>query len=176
MLQCSSSRKRKNYGQISISTVLVSGGTHEEEEAEFQTESGTQQSFYSTESITQQSVYSTQAVTQQSQPYGPKVGIDEDPLLRPKIFSKTMTRLKERMTKAKPPIGSRRIIFTRDANGVSIPSGLPFSPTKTTLKGKAVMTSKQLQDEGRKKKFKIIDRKGKGVPTDESIDEEGFED
>lgn len=65
------------------------------------------------------------------------------------------------MTKAKPPTRSIRIAFTEDTNGVAISSDLLYSPTKTTWKGKAAMTLKQLQDEGRKKNFKMIDINGK---------------
>ncbi|KAK4356054.1 hypothetical protein RND71_025025 [Anisodus tanguticus] len=87
-------------------------------------EFGTQQS--------QQSGFETQIGTQQSTAYGPDIGDDEDPTLRPKVISEADTLLVMRKTKMRPPTGSRRILFTEDANEVSTPTNLPYSPTKTT--------------------------------------------
>ncbi|WMV40780.1 hypothetical protein MTR67_034165, partial [Solanum verrucosum] len=66
--------------------------------------------------------------------------------------------------KPKPAIGSRRIGFTGDASGVSLPINLPYSPTKTIWKGKAATTLHQLQNEGKKKRLKMMARKGQGIP------------
>ncbi|OIT28519.1 hypothetical protein A4A49_54452, partial [Nicotiana attenuata] len=47
-----------------------------------------------------------------------------------------------------------------DDNGVCTPTKLPYSPTKTTWKGKATITSKQLEQQ-RRKNIKMMGRKGK---------------
>ncbi|WMV46407.1 hypothetical protein MTR67_039792 [Solanum verrucosum] len=117
----SSSRNciKKCNDTISTPRAHHSGGTNDEAEIEFQTEMGTNQSVYST-----------------TQPYGPEVGTEEDPSLGQWLFMKSQGWRRERK-KPKPSIGSRRIGFTGDASGVSIPINLPYSPTKTIWKGKA---------------------------------------
>ncbi|KAH0761945.1 hypothetical protein KY290_018018 [Solanum tuberosum] len=144
----SSSKNCKKKCNDTTSTPMVhhSGDTNDEAEIKFQTEVGTQQSVYST-----------------TQPYGSEVGIEEDPSLRPMVVSE-VTRLEERKNKPKPAIGSRRIGFTGDASGVSLPINLPYSPTKTIWKGKAATTLHQLQNEGKKKRLKMMARKGQGIP------------
>ncbi|XP_009589123.1 uncharacterized protein [Nicotiana tomentosiformis] len=110
---------------------------------------------FENETQTQQSDYSSQVTTQQSQAYGPDIGDEEDPPLRPQIISESQSVLKEIRLKARLPTGTRRSQFTGGADGVSMPTNLPYSPTKATWKGKAALTLSQLQDEARKKKKKM---------------------
>lgn len=85
---------------------------------------------------------------------------EEDPALRPKVISETQTRLLPRMTQ-RTATGTRRIPFTGDSTGVATPKNLPFSPTKSTWKGKASMTTSQLEGgEARKKRAKMTTKKG----------------
>ncbi|KAH0715585.1 hypothetical protein KY284_008490 [Solanum tuberosum] len=144
----SSSKNCKKKCNDTTSTPMVhhSSDTNDEAEIEFQTEVGTQQSVYSI-----------------TQPYGPEVGTEEDPSLRLMVVSE-VTRLEERKNKPKPAIGSRRIGFTGDASGVSLSINLPYSPTKIIWKGKAATTLHQLQNEGKKKRLKMMARKGQGIP------------
>lgn len=86
------------------------------------------------------------------------------------VVSEELTRLEERKNKPKPAIGSRRIGFTGDASGVSTPTNLPYSPTKTIWKGKAATTLNELQNEGKKKRLKMMSRKGQGIPTNDDND------
>ncbi|KAK4351254.1 hypothetical protein RND71_030567 [Anisodus tanguticus] len=65
----------------------------------------------------------------------------------------------------RPPTGSRKIQFTEDADGVSTPTNLPYSPTKTIWKGSEAVTSIQLQDKVRKKRIKMKARKGQREPA-----------
>ncbi|KAK4366140.1 hypothetical protein RND71_014020 [Anisodus tanguticus] len=58
----------------------------------------------------------------------------------PKIVSESKTRLKVRKLQVKPPTGTRRIQFTEGADGVSMPTDLPYSPTNLVWKGKAAPT------------------------------------
>ncbi|KAG5627788.1 hypothetical protein H5410_013006 [Solanum commersonii] len=110
----SSSKNCKKKCNDTTSTPMVhhSSDTNDEAEIEFQTEVETQQSVYST-----------------TQPDGPEVGTKKDLSLRPMVVSE-VTRLEERKNKPKPTIGLRRIGFTGDASGVSLPINLPYSPTK----------------------------------------------
>lgn len=120
-------------------------------EAFFETEVGTQQS--------QQSVFNTQAGTQELNSYGPDVGDDEDPTIRPMFISETDTRLAMRKVQM-IATGTRRIQFTGDETSVATPTNLPYSPTKATWNGKPAITSSQLQAEVRKKKYKMKAMKG----------------
>ncbi|XP_006349535.1 uncharacterized protein [Solanum tuberosum] len=150
----SSSRNCKKKCNDTTSTPRIhhSGGTNDEAEIEFQTEVETQQSVYST-----------------TQPYGPEVDTEEDLSLRPMVVYE-VTRLEERKKKPKPTIGSRRIRFTGDASGVSLPINLSYSPTKTIWKGRAATTLHQLQNEGKKKRLKMMVRKGQGIPDNDDND------
>ncbi|KAG5568370.1 hypothetical protein H5410_064613 [Solanum commersonii] len=100
---------------------------------------------YNTEVETQQSVYST------TQPYGPEIDIEEDSSLRPMVVSE-VTRLEERKKKPKPTIGSRRIGFTGVASGV------------------AATTLHQLQNGGKKKRLKMMVRKGQEILDNDDND------
>lgn len=82
--------------------------------------------------------------------------------MRPQIFSESQSILKERRLKARLPTRSRRIQFIWGENGVSMPTNLPYSPTKATWKRKAAVTLSQLQAEVRKKKKKMKPN-GEGV-------------
>ncbi|XP_059301569.1 uncharacterized protein LOC132053516 [Lycium ferocissimum] len=122
-----------------------------------QTSNGTQQSGQSSRSNcyelefgtqqSQQSGFETQIGTQLSIAYGPNIGDDEDPTLRPKVISEADTLLAMRKTRMRPPTGGRRIQFTGDPSGVSTPTNLPYSPTKTTWRGNEAVTCTQLQGE-----------------------------
>uniref|UniRef100_M1BVF2 Transposon MuDR mudrA n=1 Tax=Solanum tuberosum TaxID=4113 RepID=M1BVF2_SOLTU len=98
--------------------------------------------------------------TQQSTAYGPEIGNEEDPALRPMVISETETRMEKR-SRIFEGIGSRKIVFKGDARGISTPSDLPYSPKKTTWKGKKAATTDQLQAEVKKKKVKQMAMKGK---------------
>ncbi|OIS98118.1 hypothetical protein A4A49_62511, partial [Nicotiana attenuata] len=86
-----------------------------------------------------------------SQGYGPVIGTDKDPPLKPMIIAESKTRLAVRKLHVRPPTGLRRIQSCEDADGVTMPSNLPYSPTNATWKGKPAVTLKQIQDEAKKK-------------------------
>ncbi|MCD7466465.1 hypothetical protein HAX54_003201 [Datura stramonium] len=75
----------------------------------------------------QQSVFDTHIGTQQSTTHEIQISNHEDPSLMPKVIYEELTLLAMRKTKIRPPTGGRRIKFT----GVSTPTNLPYSPTKT---------------------------------------------
>ncbi|OIT33307.1 hypothetical protein A4A49_64952, partial [Nicotiana attenuata] len=101
------------------------------------------------------------SATQTSAAYGPEIGNEEDPPLRPMIIFEIQTRLQKRMTR-QSTIGTRRIRFKGDHTSTSMPTNLPHSPNKVTWKRKAAMTSNQLQTEATEKKTeKVMERKGK---------------
>ncbi|XP_060206814.1 uncharacterized protein LOC132634769 isoform X2 [Lycium barbarum] len=110
---------------------------------------------YEAEAATQQSQ------TQQSTAYGPEIGNEEDPPLRPMVISETQAVLESRSQRVAATTGNIKIAFKGDAKGVSIPSDLPYSPKKITWKVKEVVTTGQLQAEARKKKMKQLAGKGK---------------
>ncbi|OIS95865.1 hypothetical protein A4A49_51169 [Nicotiana attenuata] len=85
------------------------------------------------------------------QGYGPVIGTDEDPPLRPMVIAESETRLAVRKLYVRPQTGTRRIQFYEDADGVTMQSNLPYSLTKATWKGKLVVKFKHIQDEARKK-------------------------
>ncbi|OIT06621.1 hypothetical protein A4A49_61332, partial [Nicotiana attenuata] len=123
-------------------------------------DAGTQQtiqSMFDNEDETQRSTYYG---TQQSTAYGPSIGDEEDPPLRPKILSEKLTKLKLRKSQRLQSTENRRIPFMGDDNGVCTPTNLPYSPTKTTWKGKAAITLNHLEQQ-RRKNIKIMGRKGK---------------
>ncbi|KAG5625233.1 hypothetical protein H5410_010451 [Solanum commersonii] len=64
--------------------------------------------------------------------YGPDIGDDEDPILRPKTISEANTLLAMRKSRMTPSTGGGRIQFIGDATGVSTPTNFPYSPTKIT--------------------------------------------
>ena len=106
--------------------------------------------------------------TQQSTAYGPENGNEEDPTLRPMVISKTETRMEKR-SQIFEGIRSRKIVFKGDARGISTPLDLPYSPKKTTWKGKKAVTTGQLQAEVKKKRVKQMAMKGK-QPVDTNDD------
>ncbi|XP_060198705.1 uncharacterized protein LOC132627395 isoform X2 [Lycium barbarum] len=110
---------------------------------------------YEAETATQQSQ------TQQSTAYGPEIGNEEDPPLRPMVISETQAMLERRSQRVAATTGNMEIAFKGDARGVSIPSDLSYSPKKITWKGKEAVTTGQLQAEARKKKMKQLAGKGK---------------
>ncbi|OIT05317.1 hypothetical protein A4A49_65166 [Nicotiana attenuata] len=132
--------------------------THEFGEAFFGSEVGTQQS--------QQLVLNTQAGTQEFNSYGPHVGDDEDPTIRPVVISENDTILAMRKVQM-IATGTKRIQFTGDETGAATPTNLPYSPTNATWNGKPAITSSQHQAEVRKKKYKMKARKGQGEQADD---------
>ncbi|WMV13831.1 hypothetical protein MTR67_007216 [Solanum verrucosum] len=102
--------------------------------------------------------------TQQSTAYGPEIGNEEDPALRPMVISEIETRMEKR-SRIFEGIGSRKIVFKGDVRGISTPLDLPYSPKKTTWKGKKAVTTGQLQAEVKKKRVKQMAMKGK-LPVD----------
>lgn len=118
--------------------------------------------------------YETEASTQQSQAqqltaYGPEIGNEEDPALRPMVISETETRM-EKSSRIFVGTGNRKIAFKGDARGISTPSDLPYSPKKTTWKGKKAVTTGQLQAEVKKKRVKQMAMKGKWpLDTDDDL-------
>jgi len=93
---------------------------------------------------------------------------NEDPILRPKTISEVDTLLAMRKSRMTPSTGGRRIQFTRDATGVSTPTNLPYSPTKIAWQGKEAVTCNQLLNDARKKRIKMMARKGQGEPAPDS--------
>ncbi|KAK4361159.1 hypothetical protein RND71_020111 [Anisodus tanguticus] len=146
-------------------------GEGQGQEKSGQTSTGTQQSGHISRSNchelefgtqqSQQSGFKTQIGTQQSTAYGPDIGDDEDPTLRPKVIFEVDTLLVMRKTRMRPLIDSKRIQFTRYVNRVSTPTNLPYSSTKMTWRGSEAVTSIQLQDEVRKKCIKMKARKAR---------------
>ncbi|KAH0696673.1 hypothetical protein KY289_014155 [Solanum tuberosum] len=107
--------------------------------------------------------------TQQSTAYGPEIGNEEDSALRPMVISETETRIEKR-SRIFEGIGSKKIVFKGDARGISTPSDLPYSPKKTTWKGKKAVTIGQLQAEVKKKRVKQMAMKAKWpVDTDDDL-------
>ncbi|PHU24996.1 hypothetical protein BC332_03328 [Capsicum chinense] len=76
-----------------------------------------------------------QAATQDFEPYGPDVGNEENSPLRLMVYPESESWVEKFMTRG-VPTGTRKIIFTGDHTGVSVPINLPYSPVKTTWKGK----------------------------------------
>lgn len=86
---------------------------------------------------------------------------DSDPTIYPKVVSESNFRLHERLKKIN--IGTRKITFQGDHNGISMPTNLPYSPKKVTWKGKEAMTSNQLQATRERKIGKLKPIGGKGM-------------
>ncbi|MCD9641574.1 hypothetical protein HAX54_027802 [Datura stramonium] len=64
--------------------------------------------------------------------YGPEIGDNEDPSLRPRVISEELTLLIMRQTRMRLPTDSRSIQFTGDSIEVSTPTNLTYSPIKVT--------------------------------------------
>ncbi|XP_059298437.1 uncharacterized protein LOC132051199 isoform X2 [Lycium ferocissimum] len=62
---------------------------------------------------------------------------DDQPILRPRVFSEAKARLKLKKLHQQPT-GARKIGFKGDENGVSIPTNLPYSPRKLAWKANHV--------------------------------------
>ncbi|KAH0695221.1 hypothetical protein KY290_021866 [Solanum tuberosum] len=84
---------------------------------------------------TQESTFRPQAATQEFEPYGPNVEDKEDPALRPMVICESELRAEKLKTKV-VPTGARKIQFYGDHTGASVLTNLPYSPVKTTWKGK----------------------------------------
>ncbi|XP_049406163.1 uncharacterized protein LOC125869766 [Solanum stenotomum] len=154
------SKKGKGKEKIGETSTETQQSSHASRSNSYEPEFGTQPS--------QQSAFQTQFDTQQSTTYGPDIGDDEDPILRQKTISEADILLAMRKSRMTPSTGGRRIQFTGDATGVSTPTNLPYSPTKITWRGKEVVTSNQLLNDARKKRIKIMARKGQGEPAPDS--------
>ncbi|KAJ8526882.1 hypothetical protein K7X08_029359 [Anisodus acutangulus] len=158
----SSTKRKQKGGSNNASSSTVGNDDWLEEFFNFDvaTEAMTQES--------QQTVDSSQATTQQSQAYGPDIGHEEDPELRPKIVSESQTRLKARKLQVRPPTGTRRIQFIEGEDRVSMPTHLPYSPTKITWRGNAALTPSQLATQAIRKRIKI-GSKGKEAVAPDSV-------
>nr|XP_033513374.1 uncharacterized protein LOC117278062 [Nicotiana tomentosiformis] len=143
--ETSKSRKKKHQkggsSQTSAPEFSLASAASEDEGMDFDSEPVTQQ--------TQESSYAT---TSLSRGYGVVIGTNEDPPLRPMVIAESEIRLAVRKLNARPPTGTRRFQFCEDADGVAVPSNLPYSPTKATWKGKLVVT---LNEARKKKKLKM---------------------
>ncbi|WMV47622.1 hypothetical protein MTR67_041007 [Solanum verrucosum] len=93
------------------------------------------------------------ASSQKSIAYGPEIENEEDPTLRPMVISETKTRMEKR-SRIFEGLRSKKIVFKGDVRGISTPSDLPYSPKKTTWKGKKAVTTGQLLAEVKKKRVK----------------------
>nr|XP_033512281.1 uncharacterized protein LOC117276965 [Nicotiana tomentosiformis] len=107
-----------------------------------------------------QSDFGSFAATQEFEPYGLEVDNEEDPPLWPVVVSETQSRI-ERGNLRGPITGAKEIRFTGDHTGASTPTNLLYSPTKPTWKGKAAISSGQVQLEARKRNTKMMAIKGK---------------
>uniref|UniRef100_A0A3Q7ECQ1 PB1-like domain-containing protein n=1 Tax=Solanum lycopersicum TaxID=4081 RepID=A0A3Q7ECQ1_SOLLC len=85
---------------------------------------------------------------------------DENTILAPRVISEEKTRLQMKKM-LQQPIGSRMISYKGDENGVVVPTNLPYSPKKLTWKGKACVTSSQLNKDKEKKIGKLKAKRGK---------------
>ncbi|OIT32258.1 hypothetical protein A4A49_57771 [Nicotiana attenuata] len=121
------------------------------------TQQPSQQSSHTTQMPTQHS--STQSIQTRRMLIQADFGADSDPVLRPKVVSDIKTRLQRRNQQNS---GTRKIPFTGDHTGSSQPTKLPYSPKKTTWKGKEAMTTAQLLGVKEKKIGKLKARRGKG--------------
>lgn len=93
-------------------------------------------------------------------PYGPEVGDDESPPLRPMVVSETQTRLESRKTmQTSENVESRKIKFRGDYTGTTNPTSLPFEPVKCTRMGSEAMTISQLLAEVKLKMTKMMGKK-----------------
>ncbi|KAK4338377.1 hypothetical protein RND71_042864 [Anisodus tanguticus] len=156
----SSTKRKQKGGSNNASSSTVGNDDWLEEYFNFDvaTEAMTQES--------QQTFDSSQATTQQSQAYGPDIGHEEDPELRPKIVSESQTRLKARKLQVRPPTGTRRIQFIEGEDRVSMPTNLPYSPTKITWRGNAALTPSQLATQAIRKRIKIGSKWKEAVAPD----------
>ncbi|XP_070045993.1 uncharacterized protein, partial [Nicotiana tomentosiformis] len=75
---------------------------------------------------------------------------DEEPNVMPKVISEAKTRLEQRKLHQEP-IGTRKIGFKENVDGVNVPTNLPYSPKKLTWRGKSAMSAIQLVAEKGKK-------------------------
>ncbi|PHU11760.1 hypothetical protein BC332_18690 [Capsicum chinense] len=94
-----------------------------------------------------------QVTTQDFELDGPDVGNEEDPPLRPMVYPEFESLVEKLMTRG-VPTGTRKISFTGDHTGDSVPTNLPYYPVKTTWKRKKTVSSRQLQMEPKKEELK----------------------
>ncbi|OIT20541.1 hypothetical protein A4A49_58833, partial [Nicotiana attenuata] len=130
------------------------------------TQMPTQHSSHDTQQPSQQSCHDTQATEMPSQHIQTRrrliqadFGAEADPVLRPKVVSDIKTRLQRRNQQNSR---TRKIPFTGDHTGSSQPTKLPYSPKRTTWKGKEAMTTDQLLGVKEKKIGKLKARRDKG--------------
>ncbi|KAM3266390.1 hypothetical protein P3L10_003384 [Capsicum annuum] len=74
-----------------------------------------------------------QIATQDFEPYSPDFGNKEDSPLRSMVYPESEFWVEKLMTRG-IPTGTRKISFTGDHTGVSMPTNLPYSLVKTTWK------------------------------------------
>uniref|UniRef100_A0A3Q7G1B2 Transposase MuDR plant domain-containing protein n=1 Tax=Solanum lycopersicum TaxID=4081 RepID=A0A3Q7G1B2_SOLLC len=110
----------------------------------------------------------TEAVTQEFEPYGPNVEDEEDPPLRPMVICESELRA-EKLKKRVVPTGARKIQFYGDHTGASVPTNLPYSPIKTTWKGKEAVPAGHVQMQAKKKRIKMMGVKGRNPVVDDLL-------
>ncbi|KAH0764890.1 hypothetical protein KY285_000761 [Solanum tuberosum] len=106
----------------------------------------------------------TEAATQEFEPYGPNVEDEEDPPLSPMVICESELRAEKLKTRV-VPTGARKIQFYGDHTGASVPTNLPYSPVKTTWKGKEALPAGHVQMQAKKKRIKMMGVKGRGQPA-----------
>ncbi|XP_060195287.1 uncharacterized protein LOC132624538 [Lycium barbarum] len=79
-------------------------------------------------------------------------------------------RLKARKLQVRPPTGTRRMQVTQGADGVSMPTDFPYSPTKTTWGDNAALTPRQLETQARRKRKKIESKGNEAVVADSGVE------
>ncbi|WMV30596.1 hypothetical protein MTR67_023981 [Solanum verrucosum] len=79
--------------------------------------------------------HETEAATQEFEPYGLDVEDEEDPALRPMVICESELKAEKLKTRV-VPTGARKTQFYGDHTGASVPTNLPYSPVKSTWKGK----------------------------------------
>ncbi|KAH0706387.1 hypothetical protein KY285_010889 [Solanum tuberosum] len=102
----------------------------------------------------------TEAATQEFEPYGPDVENEEDPPLRPMVICESELRAENLKTRVFPT-SARKIQFYGDHTGASVPTNLPYSPVKTTWKGKEAIPAGHVQIQAKKKRIKMMGVKGR---------------
>uniref|UniRef100_A0A3Q7J9Q9 Transposase MuDR plant domain-containing protein n=1 Tax=Solanum lycopersicum TaxID=4081 RepID=A0A3Q7J9Q9_SOLLC len=102
------------------------------------------------------------------EPYGPNVEDEEDPPLRPMVICESELRA-EKLKKRVVPIGARKIQFYGDHTGASVPTNLPYSPIKTTWKGKEAVPAGHVQMQAKKKRIKMMGVKGRNPVVDDLL-------
>ncbi|KAF3644387.1 hypothetical protein FXO37_21482 [Capsicum annuum] len=110
-----------------------------------------------------------QVATQDFEPYGLDVGNEEDLPRRSMVYPEFESWVEKLMTRD-VPTGTKKISFTGDHTGVLVPTNLPYSPVKTTWKGKKSILFWTIANGSKKKKTKMgVKDKGGLAPDGASL-------